>query len=187
MLGVKPPCKIGVGARVTELRRQIPLALLFERQRSFKRLRLQPVLPRPKIVGIGAVDRVAKQEHQLDPWQHARYSLSHFGRLQVIGALFAKDPADRECIEPFCRIIIHAALPQLIDQEEFGFRRHRLGHCEPRMALGEHVEPSRTRARRPGDDEFREATQGFRHGAFGDPRRVAGCGAPNRQRPCPLR
>ena len=46
-----------------------PLALHFERQRLLKILGLQPVLPRPQIVGIGPVDRVAKQEDQRK-WQN---------------------------------------------------------------------------------------------------------------------
>src|SRR5947209_17906705 len=76
VLGVQAPRKIGVGTGVTQLQPKIPLALLFERQRSFESLRLQPVLPRPQIVGIGAVDGIAKHEDQLDLWQYARDALS---------------------------------------------------------------------------------------------------------------
>src|SRR5689334_13172633 len=52
VFGIEPAREIGMGTRVAELGCQIPLALLFERQRSFKSLALQPILPRPQIVGI---------------------------------------------------------------------------------------------------------------------------------------
>src|ERR1700719_4279160 len=79
VFSVESPREVSVRACIAQLRRQLPFSLLFELERPFKNLGLQPVLPRPQIVGISAVNRVAKQEDQLHPRQYARHALSHSG------------------------------------------------------------------------------------------------------------
>ena len=57
--GVEAARKIGKWARVAQRRRQLAGALFLEGKCSLERLSLETIPVGPKIIGIGAVDRIA--------------------------------------------------------------------------------------------------------------------------------